>query len=157
MKSFFLSCAYLSALIAAIDRIQVERRPNWLRGVSYLNLDWFYAWGSLFLCFTLLSALNELYSGERASGTLRHALRHLGIGAIAYAIFRTGMASFNPWCTGGMLCAPREAQTVPLWIAFAVGATLALASGLFPAPTYAQAGPSLLGRRPRIPSAYVEK
>lgn len=157
MKSFFLSCAYLSALVAAFDRIQIERRPNWLRGVSYLNLDWFYAWGSLFLCFTLLSALNELYGGERPRGTLRHALRHLGLGAMAYAIFRTGMASFNPWCTGGMLCAAREAQTAPLWVAFAAGATLALVSGLLPAPTYSQPRPRLLGRRARVPSAYVER
>jgi hypothetical protein len=156
MKSFCLSSAYFTAFLAAVDRVQVDARPSWLHGVAFLGPHWFYGCATLLFCLILLSVLNEIYIASGVTGALRLGLFHCGLCILTYVVWRTGMASFNPWCTGGRLCAPREAETWPLTWFLAVSGALLVASSFCKGREVASSLPALRRSR-RLPPTYVEK
>ena len=146
MKAFFLSGVYLASFCGAIDRIQIGAnrgggRASWVSGVAFLGPNWFYGFACLMFCLLALSALHEFFVSVDRARLARHVLFHAGLALVAYAIWRTGLASLNPWCTGGRLCAAREAQTWPIEGIVATGVALLVASGFIPCRSPAETLP----------------
>lgn len=157
MKSFLLSSIYIVSLVAAVDRFQTSSQATWLSGGAPLGANWFVGCALLLFCLVLLVALNELMStGDRAAA-LKAGLFHGGLSLVAYVIWRTGMASLNPWCTGGRLCASRELETWPLASIFALGLALFCASNAFRTEERAATSPLRAVLKRRRPQAYVER
>lgn len=131
MKSFLLSSIYLTALAAAVDRFQVSSRATWLSGSAPLGVNWFIGCALLLFCLVLMAALRELLAHGDRGPALRAGFFHAGLGVSSYVVWRTGMATLNPWCTGGRLCASREIETWPLAWTFALGLALLCVSSAF--------------------------